>query len=69
LHNAGKAPSYKSIAIAILKNDLNLYSLGFGKRDSEVLNQIVHQVKNEKNNNIIQLDLFENKDKIIRKNL
>jgi len=29
------APSYKTIAIAILKNDLNFYSLGFPQQISE----------------------------------
>jgi predicted phosphoadenosine phosphosulfate sulfurtransferase len=45
LHDAGKAPSYKAIAIAILKNDLHLYSLGFRKRDSQIVNQLVDDAK------------------------
>ena len=36
LMTTNRAPSYKSIAIAILKNDLQLYSLGFSKRDSDL---------------------------------
>jgi len=58
LHDAGKAPSYKAIAIAILKNDLNLYSLGFGKRQSTMLNQIIEDVKNKNHEVAATLDLF-----------
>jgi len=32
------APSYRSIAIAILNNDLNFYSLGFERKKSEYYN-------------------------------
>ena len=31
----GKVPSYKTICIAILKNDLNLTKLGFKAKDSK----------------------------------
>jgi predicted phosphoadenosine phosphosulfate sulfurtransferase len=60
LHDAGKVPSWKAIAIAILKNDLNLYSLGFSKRDSAVLNQIVEDARNERRDEPMNLDLFGN---------
>ena len=58
LHDAGKAPSWKAIAIAILKNDLNLYSLGFGKRKSAVLSQIIQDAKSERHDETMNLDLF-----------
>ena len=58
LHDAGKAPSWKAIAIAILKNDLNLYSLGFSKRESAVLNQIVEDARSEREGEDMNLDLF-----------
>lgn len=32
------APSYKAIALAILNNDLHLYSLGFSRPKSEFYN-------------------------------
>lgn len=59
LHDAGRAPSWKAIAIAILKNDLNLYSLGFSKRQSAVLSQIVENSKNEKHREIVGPGLFD----------
>jgi predicted phosphoadenosine phosphosulfate sulfurtransferase len=34
LHDTGRAPSWKSIAIAILKNDHHLHSLGFAKKET-----------------------------------
>ena len=34
------APSYKAICMAILKNDLNLISLGYSKPYSEIYNNI-----------------------------
>lgn len=35
LMQLGIAPSYKAIAMALLDNDLNLYSLGFTRPQSE----------------------------------
>lgn len=35
LMRLGLAPSYKAIAIAILRNDINLLSLGFAPRHSD----------------------------------
>jgi len=35
LANSGRVPSYKAIALAILKNDLNFGSLGFQGRYSQ----------------------------------
>jgi predicted phosphoadenosine phosphosulfate sulfurtransferase len=32
---SGRAPSYKAIALAILKNDLQLFALGFAAKESE----------------------------------
>jgi predicted phosphoadenosine phosphosulfate sulfurtransferase len=59
LHDAGKAPSYKAIAIAILKNDMNLYSLGFRKRESQILNQIVEDARASKDRAEMAPGLFD----------
>ena len=59
LHDAGKVPSWKAIAIAILKNDLNLHCLGFSKRESAVLNQIIEDARNERRDEPMNLDLFD----------
>jgi predicted phosphoadenosine phosphosulfate sulfurtransferase len=37
---SGRAPSYKSIAFAILRNDHNLYSLGFSQRESALVDSL-----------------------------
>jgi predicted phosphoadenosine phosphosulfate sulfurtransferase len=58
LHNAGKAPSYKAIAVAILKNDMNLYSLGFGRRDSVILDCVIESEKEKKRKAERPRDLF-----------
>ena len=44
---SGRVPSYKAIAIAILKNDHNFYSLGFSERPSELVNQLIQSSKAE----------------------
>jgi predicted phosphoadenosine phosphosulfate sulfurtransferase len=36
-----RAPSYKAIALAILRNDHNLYALGFSERKSAVVDAII----------------------------
>lgn len=36
----GRAPSYKEIAIAILKNDHHLKSLGFSVKESDLVKQL-----------------------------
>ena len=36
-----RAPSYKAIALAILKNDHNMYSLGFGERESRLCDFLI----------------------------
>ena len=48
-----RAPSYQAIAMAILKNDHNLYSLGFGYRDSAMLDSVLQSAKTEH-----QIDMF-----------
>jgi len=54
ISKSGRAPSYKAIAVAILKNDHNMHSLGFQQRDSVILSEIIsaHREKPP------QLDLF-----------
>jgi predicted phosphoadenosine phosphosulfate sulfurtransferase len=36
-----RVPSYKALALAILKNDFQFYSIGFPQRESEILNAII----------------------------
>jgi predicted phosphoadenosine phosphosulfate sulfurtransferase len=45
IHKANRAPSYRAIALAILKNDHNLYSLGYSQRDSAILDEILRMKK------------------------
>ena len=40
LSRTGRAPSYKAIAMAILRNDLNFYSLGFHEKESRYFRQL-----------------------------
>jgi len=37
---ASRAPNYKSIAMAILRNDLKLRSLGFGESESQIVEDL-----------------------------
>lgn len=41
LANSMRAPSYRAIAMAILKNDNNLYSLGFSQRENDLVRCII----------------------------
>jgi predicted phosphoadenosine phosphosulfate sulfurtransferase len=40
-----RVPSYKAVALAILKNDLYFYSLGLPQRESQVLNAVLKEYK------------------------
>jgi predicted phosphoadenosine phosphosulfate sulfurtransferase len=40
LAKAMRVPSYKAIAMAILKNDLHLTSLGFSNKESNLVEQV-----------------------------
>ena len=40
LSRTGRAPSYKAIAMAILKNDLNFYSLGFPEKETRYFREL-----------------------------
>jgi predicted phosphoadenosine phosphosulfate sulfurtransferase len=55
LANAMRAPSYRAIAIAILKNDNNLYSLGFSQRESDLVRCIIEMNKEDDDD---QLEMF-----------
>jgi predicted phosphoadenosine phosphosulfate sulfurtransferase len=50
-----RAPSYKSIAIALLKNDMQLQSLGFAGQESEWYFELkrIHKIKHS-----AQRDIF-----------
>jgi predicted phosphoadenosine phosphosulfate sulfurtransferase len=45
LEKSGRAPSYKKIAMAILKNDLNFHSLGFARDESDLSKNLLRQKK------------------------
>ena len=55
LANSGRVPSYKAIALSILKNDLNFGGLGFQGRYSEFY-QMLKTINNTAE--IKQLDLL-----------
>ena len=58
LSKSGRVPSWEMIAIAILNNDHNLYSLGFSQRESVVLNAIIEEAK-KRNGVDTQKDMFK----------
>jgi predicted phosphoadenosine phosphosulfate sulfurtransferase len=41
LIDSGRVPSYKALALAILRNDHHLYSLGFSQRPSKILDGFI----------------------------
>ena len=47
LEDSGRVPSYRRIAIAILKNDLNFHSLGFSRDESDLSLRLMEAKKNE----------------------
>ncbi len=55
LIDSGRVPSYKAIALAILKNDNQLLSLGFIQKNSNYY-YYYKNIEHEKND--IQLNLF-----------
>ena len=55
LMKTGRVPSYKAIAIAILKNDLTFSSLGFTQPKSKLADQLYRENKKRKET---QLELF-----------
>ena len=55
LAKSGRAPSYKAIAMAILRNDHNFYALGFQQRDSQILSAILADKKTQESK---QPDMF-----------
>lgn len=52
LASVNRAPSWKAIAMAILKNDHNLRSLGFGVAESELVLQLVRERKEKESRQI-----------------
>lgn len=51
-----RAPSYKAIALAILRNDHNLHSLGFTERNSATVDLLV--ALNRPKKPVINYDMF-----------
>ena len=37
LMNSGRVPSYRAIALCLLKNDLHLRGIGFGRNESKIV--------------------------------
>jgi hypothetical protein len=62
LQNSNRAPSWKAVAIAILNNDHNLYSLGFQLRETE-LSSGLWRAKKREIENMDAMHLFEDKPK------
>lgn len=52
---AMRAPSYKAIALAILRNDHNLHALGFAEKDSVLVQGLLQQKARSRS---LQRELF-----------
>ncbi len=46
---AGRAPSWKSIAMCLLKNDMHLRGIGFGRTDSSLVDDLYRKKREEEN--------------------
>lgn len=53
-----RAPSCKAIAIAILRNDMRFYSLGFKQRDSVILDAVIKANRRTNDEGTMQGVLF-----------
>jgi len=53
--DSGRAPSYKALAISILKNDLLLKSIGFDGKESKWYSALKDKKRREESN---QYDMF-----------
>jgi len=56
IYSSGRAPSYKAIAVAILKNDLHLKGLGFSVDESDLCREL-RQIKKDRDS--LQLKLLQ----------
>jgi predicted phosphoadenosine phosphosulfate sulfurtransferase len=52
----GRVPNYKSIALAILNNDLEFHTLGFARKENELTNSLYRDLKRKKS---AQMELFK----------
>lgn len=57
LSASGRAPSWKAIAMCILKNDLQLRGLGFGRTDSILVEQL-HGIAKARKTKQLSLNLL-----------
>jgi predicted phosphoadenosine phosphosulfate sulfurtransferase len=55
LENSGRVPSYRSIAIAILKNDFTLKSLGFAQRETATSSALLSAAKTDDNDKQLRI--------------
>lgn len=58
LQQLNKAPSYKQICIAVLRNDYSLKSLGFTPQKSAYYSELKRIEISQRKNTVIQLKLF-----------
>ena len=49
LAKTNRAPSWKSVALALLNNDLKLYTIGFAKSESTTSIELMRQKKDQQN--------------------
>jgi predicted phosphoadenosine phosphosulfate sulfurtransferase len=47
-----RVPSYKALAVSILKNDFNLLSVGFSRKETELSNELLEADRVENNPNM-----------------
>jgi len=48
VEKSGRAPSWKAIAVCILKNDLHLTGLGFTKDDNDLCHALKREMKEKR---------------------
>lgn len=47
-----RVPSYKALAIAILKNDFNLLSVGFSRKETDLSNELLEADRVDRDQNM-----------------
>jgi predicted phosphoadenosine phosphosulfate sulfurtransferase len=49
LAKTNRVPSWKAVALALLNNDLKLYTIGFAKSESQTSIELMRQKKDQQN--------------------
>lgn len=52
LSKSNRAPSWKSVALALLNNDIKLYTIGFARSESKTSIELMRQKKERESNQI-----------------